>query len=101
MDRRDVRHRARRAEPARAEVRERVVGELELPDADRVRAGGAIRVEVLGEARAEGADLRDREPRDADAAILRAGLTSDQVWFRVRVRGLPARGDTPSPDDGG
>src|SRR3954449_8781256 len=33
--------------------------------------------------------------------ILRARLTSDQVWFRVRVRGHPARCDPAPPDDGG
>jgi hypothetical protein len=79
MDRGDVRDGGRCAETALLEALERVVRELHLPDADAVDPGLGIGVEVLGEARAEGADLRDREPGDADLAILRPRLTSDQV----------------------
>jgi hypothetical protein len=67
MDRRDLGNGRRRAEAARLEALERVVRELELPDADAVDLGLRIGVEVRGKARAEGADLRDREPGDADA----------------------------------
>jgi len=66
MDRRDLRDGGRRTEPALLEALERVVRDLQLPDADGVDPGVAIGGEVLGKARADGADLRDREPGDAD-----------------------------------
>ena len=53
----------RRAEAARAELLERAVVELELPDSDPVDSGLGVRAHVVGEARGERADLRDREPR--------------------------------------
>jgi hypothetical protein len=68
VDRGDRRDGGRRPEAARLEALERVGRELQLPDADAVDPGLGIRGEVLGEARAEGADLRDREPGDADGS---------------------------------
>jgi hypothetical protein len=66
MNGRDLRNGGGGAEAALLEALERVVRELQLPDADAVDAGLGIGGQVLGEARAEGADLRDREPGDAD-----------------------------------
>src|SRR5438270_281064 len=66
-DRRDRRDGGRRAEPALAEERDRLVvqavAELHLPDADAVEAGGRVRAHVVREARGERAHLRDGNPR--------------------------------------
>ena len=52
-----------------AERLERVVVELDLPEADPVDAGLGVRAYVVSEARGERAHLRDREPRRVRRAL--------------------------------
>src|SRR3954470_7249360 len=68
----DDRHGRRPTQPRGVESLQRcpVVVELQLPDADRVRAGSAVGAHVFREARRQGRDLRDRKRRP-DAGILR------------------------------
>ena len=63
QDRRDGRDGGCARETARLEPLERVVFQLQLPDPDPVEARRRVRADVVGEARPERRDLRDRDAR--------------------------------------
>ena len=54
------------------EVRLVVGRQLELPDPDRVEAGGGVRLDVLGERGADGRDLREREDHERPGSFARS-----------------------------
>jgi len=66
-ERRHGRDAVRDLEPGRAQEREvRLVvgGQLHLPEADRVEAGGGVGGDVLREGRVQGRDRRERQPHE-------------------------------------
>ena len=54
------------------EVRLVVGRQLELPDPDRVEAGGGVRLDVLGERGADRRDLREREAHERPGSFARS-----------------------------
>src|SRR5437763_1934746 len=80
-DRRDHRNGAGRTEPRRGKSVERrtVIRELQLPDADRISAGGLVRGDVVRERRRQRRDLRDRKRRPDAGSLGRSSSRATRV----------------------